>query len=268
MRVLVAGILGVAFASGILLVVAGTGAGVRTRGSVTPSRESVVRLASALVVAAVVGLLTRWPVGAALAGLAAWSLPGLLGADRRHREGLARTEAIASWAEMLRDTLTAASGLEQAVTATASLAPEAIRRETTELADALRAGHSLPVVLRAWRERIGDPTGELVLRALEQAAQRQSRHIGDLLAELAKVARDRAALRMRVAAGRARIRTATRVITGTTLVLAGGLVLFNRPYLAPYDTVTGQAVLLVVGALFAVGFWGLGAIAARGSEDA
>ncbi|MGV9567376.1 hypothetical protein [Streptomyces sp. NPDC003480] len=40
----------------------------------------------------------------------------------------------------------------------------------------------------------------------------------------------------------------------TTLGMAVGLVVFNRPYLDPFDTLTGQVVLAVVGVLFAVSF--------------
>ena len=41
-------------------------------------------LAAVVAVAAVVGLLTRWPVGAILAGLGVWALPDFLAAER-HR---------------------------------------------------------------------------------------------------------------------------------------------------------------------------------------
>ena len=62
-------------------------------------------------------------------------------------------------------------------------------------------------------------------------------------------------MRLRVHVSRARIRTAVRVIVGTLGLFAGGLVLFNRPYLAPYGTTVGQPVLLAVGAVFAAGWW-------------
>ena len=62
---------------------------------------------------------------------------------------------------------------------------------------------------------------------------------------------------MRVAAGRARVRTSARVVTATTVVFAAGLVVLNRPYLAAYDTLVGQLVLVLIGLLFAAGFAGL-----------
>jgi len=61
-------------------------------------------------------------------------------------------------------------------------------------------------------------------------------------------------MRMRVQAGRARTRTSIRVIVGTTLGFATGMVLLDRPYLAAYDSITGQILLFVIGALFGLGF--------------
>ena len=69
-------------------------------------------------------------------------------------------------------------------------------------------------------------------------------------------------MRMRVATARARLRTSIRVIVGTTLAMAAGLVVFNRGYLAPYDTATGQVVLAAIGGLFAAAFAWLARMAA------
>ena len=60
----------------------------------------------------------------------------------------------------------------------------------------------------------------------------------------------------------ARTRTSVRIIVATTSSFAGLLVVLNRDYVSAYDTLTGQLVLLAIGALFAVGFAGLAKIAA------
>jgi Flp pilus assembly protein TadB len=83
-----------------------------------------------------------------------------------------------------------------------------------------------------------------------------------LLGSLAITARGQAAMRMRVEAGRARTRTSVRVIVATTVAFAVGVVVFNRAYLDVYNTAAGQAVLLVIGGLFAAGFAWLARIAA------
>src|SRR4051812_35880471 len=64
----------------------------------TPARPEHVplRLAAAACFAVGVGAVTRWPVGAVLAGAAAWWMPRVLGPDRLHHQQVARIEAIAS----------------------------------------------------------------------------------------------------------------------------------------------------------------------------
>jgi hypothetical protein len=84
--------------------------------------------------AVVAGLFTGWPVAAVLAAGGSWFLPALIGRDTATTALIARIEAIASWAEMMRDTLAAAAGLEQAVLATAAAAPAPIREQVAVLA--------------------------------------------------------------------------------------------------------------------------------------
>lgn len=267
----IAALLGVGVGVGLLVLVAGwrgvEAARPRRRwaGSsalVTGDRRRLARCAGAVGVAAAAGMFTGWVVGALLVGVACWTLPQVFRRDRGHGQRLARIEAIASWTEMLRDTLSGAAGLEQTILVTAPLAPAAIRVEVAELEHRLRRGERLAPSLRALAERLADPTADLVIASLSLAAQRQARQLGDLLGTLAQVARDQAALRMRVAAGRARTRTSVRVITVTTTTMALALVALNRPYLAAYDNATGQLVLLVIGVLFAAGYRWLTRIAA------
>jgi tight adherence protein B len=264
---LYAALLGAGTAVGLLLIVRGiAGPGVEQDGSFArPSRWSKWqpgrrhgdgrRLAVSVAVAVLVGVVTRWPVAAMLAAVGAWALPALIGPDREYQRRLARIEGIATWTESLRDTLGAAAGLEQAITATAAMAPASIRDEVLRLAARLRRGGRLAPALRTLALELDDATGDLVVTALVMAAERNARNIGELLTALASAARDEASLRMRVMAGRARIRTAARVITAFTLLMACGLVLLNRHYLAPYDSVLGQVILLLgVGGPFAFGF--------------
>lgn len=218
------------------------------------------RLAAAVAAGLLTGAVTGWPVAAVLAGLAVWALPPLLGPDTAHTRRLARIEAVATWTEGLRDTLSAAAGLEQSILATAPAAPVAIRPEVQGLAAAIRRGERLPPALRRLADDLAGPLADLVVAALILAAQRQGRALADLLGSLAAAAREQAGMRLRTAASRARVRTTVRVIVATTLVMAAGLIVLNRGYLAPYDSTIGQLVLLLIGALFAAGFWWLSRI--------
>ncbi|MBW4717371.1 type II secretion system F family protein [Saccharothrix obliqua] len=267
----VAALLGVGTGIGLLLVVLGRRGTdpnrPRTRGTGAVGRHRTPRLALTVAAAVVTGLLTGWVVGAVLAGLAAWALPRVLGRDPEHASRVARTEAVATWTEMLRDTLSAAAGLEQAILATVPLAPAVIRGEIDDLAAGIENGERLAPALRRLGERLDDPVGDLVIAALLLAAEQQTRRLADLLGSLADAARGQAAMRMRVEAGRARTRTSVRVIVGTTLVFAAAVVLLNRSYMAAYDSATGQLVLLGIGALFAVGFAWLARIAHVAQPD-
>ncbi|MER6091289.1 type II secretion system F family protein [Streptomyces bluensis] len=225
-----------------------------------PGEWSRRRVVIAVMVGVIVGALTAWPVAAVLTTVAMLTLPGLLGPDRQAARRTERMEALATWTEMLRDTLSAAAGLEQAVLATADIAPAALEPEMRELAAAVRSGRPLPDGLRAFAEDVDDPLADVVVAALVMAAEQQASHLAPLLTELAESVREQVAMRQRIDAGRASVRTGVRVTVIVTLGMAVGLVVFNRPYLDPFDTLTGQAVLAVVGALFAVSFTYLTAI--------
>ncbi|MCQ4084392.1 type II secretion system F family protein [Streptomyces sp. RB6PN25] len=219
-------------------------------------RASVVALVGLLA-----GMVTDWPVASVLAALAAGVLPKLVGPDRAARARTERLEAVAVWAEMLRDTLSAAAGLEQAILATAPLAPDALRPHTTALATRIERGEALGASLRLFGQEVGDPVVDVVAVALVMAAERQARKLADLLGSLAASTREQVAMRLKIDASRARVRTSVRVVTGTTLGMAAGLMVLNRPYLQPFSGLTGQLMLTVVGALFAAGFAWLARIA-------
>ncbi|HEY3559512.1 MAG TPA: type II secretion system F family protein, partial [Kribbella sp.] len=241
MTVVLLGVLGGGVAVGALLIVAGlrgrparvvTSSRLSTWLAARHDRKQVGLLVMAVLVGLAVGMVTGWVVGGFLAVVAVVGLPRILGSNVDHQRQLQRIEAIAGWTEMLRDTLVAAAGLEQAILATAPACPEAIREEITELAIRLERGERLAPSLRHLADQLRDPTADLVISALVLAAEHQSRQLADLLGELAGEAREQASMRMRVEAGRARTRTSVRVVVITTLVFAVGLVLLNRGYLA------------------------------------
>ncbi|PSK89937.1 Flp pilus assembly protein TadB [Murinocardiopsis flavida] len=215
-------------------------------------RRRVARLAGALGAGLVGWVLTGWPVAALLAAAGAWWLPVLLGPDRGHAQRLARVEAVASWTEQIRDLMAGASGLQHAITATAPIAPAPIRSEVARLSDQLRAGRSPETALAEFAKAVATPTADLVAAALSSAASRHAADLGSLLSSLAEATREQASMLVRIAASRARVRTAMRIIVAVTVGLAAGLLVFNPAYLAPYDRVLGQVVLAMIGVLWAI----------------
>ncbi|GAA5121016.1 type II secretion system F family protein [Haloechinothrix salitolerans] len=274
---MVAGVLGTGFGLGVLLLIRG----MRGQETTTPvasgrwarwvnrlrHRSSARGIALSVTSGVLVGVFTGWVVGGVLSALAVWALPRVLGHDTEQAYRVARTEAIAVWTEMLRDTLSAAAGLEQAIHATVDTAPASIRGDIYELSVRLQRGDRLADALDGLADDLNDPTADLVVSALILASQYQTSQLSDLLGELATEAREQVSMRLRVDAERARTRTSVRMIVATTLFLAGGLVVFNRGLLHPYDSAFGQLMLLVVGGLFAAAFAWLAKIARIGEPE-
>lgn len=218
------------------------------------SGQLLGRAAVSALVALLVFAATGWVVGGLLAALSAWALPRVLGGKSARQEAIGRTEAVASWTEMIRDSIVAASGLEEAITATAAVAPAPIAPEVRALVR--RLDHErLPDALIAFGDDLHHPSGDLVVAALVIASRLEASDLSALLSRLAEATRGEARMRIRVDVGRTRVRTATKVIVGVVVCAVLFLAVVNRDYLAVYDSVGGQFVLTIVGATFALGGW-------------
>ena len=253
-------VIAVIAACGVWLIVAGW------RGS--PDRESASRWADydvskllpqaglALVVFVAVWAATGWPAaGAALGGVAVMG-PLFVDAHRQRREAMERTEALASWAEMLRDTIAAHAGLHQAIATTAAVAPPPIRSEVRLLA--ARSGRMpLTRALRMFAADVADPVADLIVAALTIADRHQAQSLPQLLGGVARTTREQAGMRMRVETGRARTYASARAMVVITLIMVVVLMLFSPAFMDPYDSMTGQLVLLIAGGLFAGAVWAL-----------
>ena len=257
---------GMGIGLGVVLVVTGLWGRDRRQvpSTLSPERRRAwaQRLALGAGLALVVGLLTRWPVAAVGAGVFGVTAPYLFGGHRANKVLIERTEAIAAWTEMLRDTLVSVGGLEEAITATADVAPAPIRAEVIALADRLQATHTpLVVALREFADALADPTADLVAAALLLAAQRPPRTLPATLRALSMSARDDASMRLRVETGRARTRTTVRIVLGVVVGFTVVLVIFMRSYLQPFSSSWGQVALLAAVACFGGALWWLASMA-------
>ena len=245
--IIVALVIGLGFGAGLWLV----WFGLRPTSAAAPRRTRLDwridrrRLLHTLLPAIAAAVVTRWPVAAVGAGLLGWFGPELFGGRAGRDREVARTEAIASWTEMLRDTMSGAHGLEEAIITSAEVAPSAILLETTALAVRLER-EPLDFALSGFGNDLAHPMGDLVVTALTLAATGATGDLSELLGTLAVAARDEAAMRLRVEASRARLRTAVRVIAGVTAATAVGLFVLNRGYVDVYRTPAGQMVLATV----------------------
>lgn len=207
--------------------------------------------------AAAVGLgllvLTRWVVLAASGTCLVLVWPMLFGGAKQEKLAAARVEALATWAESLRDTIAGAVGLEQAIPATVYAAAPVIRADLALLADRMRVRVPLTTALRQFADDLDDPTADLIVSALIMNARLRGPGLRQLLGALADTARSELDMRQRVSASRAGTRRSAQIVVVFSILVMLGLALFNRSFVAPYQSVQGQFVLLIVIALFAVG---------------
>lgn len=223
-------------------------------------RQSRQRLVACVAAGLVALVVTRWPVAAIAAGVAGWLLAGPNAGAARRREA-EQTEAIALWAEMLRDAMGTGRGVEGVLVATAGVAPLPIRPAVEALAGRLQPARNgdrrvtLDEALGQLAVDLAHPLGDLVVTALRISAAEGATRVRDVLADLATAAYTSAESTRRIDVARARPRAAMRYTAG----LIGGFVLlllvFSRDYLEPYGSPVGQLVLALVAAYWAVGLW-------------
>lgn len=248
-------LLGLGAAAGIWLAIMSVLAPRQPRTRRPRYPDTGTRFLRAAAAAAVLLVITRWPVAAAAGAALGFFGPDLLAGKAKRTADATRSAAIATWCEMIRDTLSSGAGLQQVLIATAPIAPTPIRPALDRLQARRRAGVPLTEAIAALADDLNDPTGDLVVSALLLAAKGEARDLANLLGQLAEIARENATIRLQADAAQGKTRTATRAITGITIVMALVLTVVGRNYLRPYSSFSGQLVLGLVLTEFAVALW-------------
>lgn len=222
----------------------------RSATSPTPDVGIASRLAVSCAAALVIVSISGWLIPAAVVSVATWFAMRTWQRRDRNRDDVARTDALASWIENLRDVLIAGDQPIGAISATVSTCPPTIRPSVRRLSAGL--GRQDPdLVFRRFADDLDDPLGDLVAAGLLIAVQRGARTVA-VLTSLAAQARDQADRRRLVEAERAPIQREVSMLTLIMGSLIIGLLVFGRAeYLQPYDTVGGQAFIGVVIAIYA-----------------
>jgi Flp pilus assembly protein TadB len=261
MNPVAAAVLGAGAGLGVLLTVAGLrGRPILTLPTGARTRRGLLVGAAGAVGALAGWLLTGWIAAGLALGVAAAVAPGAWTRSRRSRRDLLVIDAVATWTELLRDTIGAAAGLEHALVAVAPMTPAPIAEPVQRAAARLEVG-PLPDALRGLAADLDHPCADFVLAALLLAAEREARDLAPLLGRLADAARDEASLQRRIGLDRMRLRTSVRMIAGSVVVFLAGIALTDRSYLAPYDEPTGQLALVGITAVILLA---LGALARLG----
>ena len=209
------------------------------------------RLVAVAAIGLVVFVASGWLVPTFAVATAVWFIVGNWQRRERATDGVARTDALASWIENLRDVLVAGDQPVGAINATVATCPAAIRPQVRRLAAGL--GRQAPeVVFRRFADDVDDPLGDLVAAGLLIAVQRGARTVAVLTA-LAEQARQQADRRRLVDAERAPVQREVALLTLIMGALILGVLVFGRSdYLAPYGTAGGQLFLATVIGIYAL----------------
>jgi len=208
----------------------------------------------ALVVAAVVWAWTRWPVGGLWAFAGVMSVPLLKREKYSATDEIDKVEAIATWAEQVRDTMNASAGLQQALIATASNGPVAISGELAIFARRAPRG-DLGGALQQLGVDLDHPASDLVITGLLSATELDAGRLVPLLSRLASSIRDEAQMRVRIEVSRARVRTSMKIVGFFVTLTMLLMLVVGRELLSGYQSALGQIWLLVVGAVVVLAIW-------------
>lgn len=212
------------------------------------------RLVGAIAVAVVTFVMTRWVVVALVSAAIVLLWPRLFGAVAEEQAVIARLEALAVWAEALRDTMATGSGLVEALRATSRRPPQELAFALKELATNLDNREPVEWSLRRLADAVDDPVGDQVIAALIMNARVQGRQLRTVLASLAESTRKTVQSRREVAADRRTVRRGVHIIMVVIGVMVAGMALFAPDYADTYRTAAGQVIMSVVMGLFGVGF--------------
>ncbi len=204
-------------------------------------------LATALVAAALVALVSGWILPSLVIGaITGW----LAGALRRRQAGdeagVERTEALASWVENVRDVLQSGNQPIGAIGATTDTCPRSIRPQVLSLFARLSAGQPIDLTFRRFADEMDEPLADLVAVGLLIAVSRGA-ETEEVLSALASQARHQADRRRVVEAERAPMRREVWMVSLVMCALLGAVFLFARnSYLRAYDDLSGQLFLTFI----------------------
>lgn len=251
MASIIVGLLTAASLIAIVLGVRGTTETAVARRATVNWRQTALAL-SAGVLAIAAWVATGWPVAAIGAVALVVLAPRAVVLARRQRQEQAMLDATRMWLLQLRTSLRAGVGLETALRETASqISTDSplwmpLQRMLATL-DVAGPDAALALLAREMDNHVGDTAMTLLSSALHHS----QRGVSDALAALGEWA-DQDLSHMRQVAAEARgLRLTRQMVTAIFVVLAVYLRVTSPELMAPYETLTGQFVLLAIGGVAA-----------------
>ena len=177
-------------------------------------------------------------------------LPPLLSAPPNR--DVAVLEALDRWVRLLIGSVSTGKSTADAIRATRTQLPEALRGPVGAVISRLDARWTLDAALGAMADELASPDADAVIAALIVATRRGGTGSAAALRALGEHTRRRLAALREIEAERAKPRVVVRQVTAVTAVVLAAVAVANPGYLAPYATVAGQ----LVGALLLAAYLG------------
>jgi tight adherence protein B len=204
-------------------------------------------------VAAVVSyVVTGWPISP-IVGVAITLILIKVFKSTDYKKDIERLDAIASFIEMLRDTMAGSAGITQALLASCKIAPASIEPELRKFAERVTKQMNLSDAIVLLAHDLNNQMGDLLCSALLVAAKGQAYSLSELLNTLADSTRQKIVMLREINSSRASVVTNLRTVIIVSVGFFVGSSLLAKSYLSVYQNAVGQIVLVIVGALYLTG---------------
>ncbi len=238
------------FAGGVVAVVAGwrspppVGRPVRRRRPGLLQRLGTRRLmllGLCCAAGAVAAALTGWTLLTVLAPALGIVLPYLLG--KPSGRDLELLTALDRWVRGLAAILPTGRSIADAIRVSARQAPEVLAAPLHLLVERLNDRWTLRQALYALADELDSADADAVLAALALAADRGGTGAHATLTALADSLQDRVKALREIETERAKPRIVVRQVTGITLIVLAGALVFGGAFFEPYRSPLGQLIL-------------------------
>jgi len=217
---------------------------------VTPRQFVLFSLGSSVVAGLVAQVFLGWGLVSALAAAGGLLAPYIYYVRRHDRRRAAVQEGLIEAIEQVRDAIRTGLSIPDALTGLARTGPSALQAEFAVLSREARL-LGFEAALLAMRDRLADPIFDVVVAALVVNDRLGGRHVSQVLDRLAEATRAQIRVQQEARAQQGRTVLSARVVAAAPVVALIGLRATNPRYLAIFDTLGGQIVLL--GCVLSVG---------------
>lgn len=217
---------------------------------VRPHEFVLFSLGASLLAGLVAQTFLGWGMVSGLAAIAGLVAPYAYYLRRHDRRRAAIQAGLVEAIEQIRDAIRTGLSVQEALAGLARTGPEALRPEFATLSREMRL-LGFDGALASMRDRLADPVFDMVAAALAINDRLGGRQVSHVLDRLAEATRAQLRVQEELRAQQGRTVLSARIVAAAPLLALVGLRATNPRYLAVFDSVGGQMVL--VGCVLAAG---------------